>query len=234
MSATRAPGRKEARVPRRMQWQARHEQLTAVAMPLVADQGFADFSLEEVTSRAGVTRKLLYHYFPRGRTDVVLAVVKRSGHELTDGWNVDERLTLPERQAANMAHLASHAMRQTDAWRIYRLARTTNDPEIRAIVEDFVEIVISSTALNHLGTPEPPALPRLAIRAFFAFFESALDDSRATGAPLAQVTQLLSDTLRATIHAALAASHQEQSNGTSEPEPSTSGRNSRRGASRHR
>ncbi len=233
MSAARAPKRKEAHVPRRMQWQARHEQLTAVATPLVADEGFADFSLEEVTSRAGVTRKLLYHYFPRGRPDVVLAVVKRSGHQLTDGWNVDETLPLPERQAANMAHLASHAMRQTDAWRIYRLARTSNDPEIHTIVDDFVEIVITSTALNHLGTPEPPPLPRLAIRAFFAFFESALDDSRATDVPLGQVTQLLSDTLRATIHAGVAASRQEPSNGTSEPEPSASRRNSRRGAGRH-
>lgn len=191
-----------------MRWEARHEQLTAAAMPLVAAYGFAEFSLEQVTSRAGVTRKLLYHYFPRGRPDVVLAVVQRAGHQLTDDWNVDETRPLPERQAENMARLASHALRPTDAWLIYRFARTAGDPEVRKIVDGFVELVISSIASNHLGTTEPPPLPRLAIRAFFAFFESTLDDTRATGAPLAQVTQLLNDTLRATIQAAVAASDQ--------------------------
>jgi len=158
----------------------------------------------------------------------------RSSRELTDDWKVDDALPLPERQAVNMAHLASHAMRQTDAWRIYRLARTASDPEIPKLVDGFVDIVISSIALNHLGTPEPQPLPRLAIRAFFAFFESALDDTRAAGVPLAQVTQLLNDTLRATIEAAVTASRQHASSGTSEPEFSASRRPARGGARRSR
>jgi len=43
---------------------------------VVADQGFTEFSLEEVAAHADVTRNLLYHYFPRGRPDVAVAVVE--------------------------------------------------------------------------------------------------------------------------------------------------------------
>ena len=55
-------------------------------MPIVAEQGFARFSLDEVAAAADVTRNLLYHYFPRGRPDLALAVGERAGRELTDGW----------------------------------------------------------------------------------------------------------------------------------------------------
>jgi AcrR family transcriptional regulator len=172
-------------------------------MPIVADQGFAGFSLDEVTSRAGVTRKLLYHYFPRGRPDVVLAVAERAGHQLTDDWIVDETIPLPERLAANNARIIEHAMRPTDAWRIYRLARASADPELSEKVSRFLDIVVSSVALNHLGTADPPPLARLAIRAYLAFFESALDDARNTAVPIEHVTRVLDDTLTAAMQAPL-------------------------------
>ena len=53
-------------------------------MNVVADQGLAEFSLEDVAARADVTRNLLYHYFPRGRADIALAAVKQAGRELTE------------------------------------------------------------------------------------------------------------------------------------------------------
>ena len=59
-------------------------------MPVVAEQGFTEFSLDDVAARADVTRNLLYHYFPRGRADVALAVAEAAGHRLTDEWITDE------------------------------------------------------------------------------------------------------------------------------------------------
>lgn len=204
MPATSRP-RTPPAAPRRLTKAARHEQLTAAAMPIVARHGFAEFSLDEVTERAGVTRKLLYHYFPRGRADVVLAVAERAGHELTDDWVVDEAIPLEERLAANNTRMIEHAMTPSDAWTIYRLARSSPDPEIRQRVERFVDVVVSSVAQNHLGTGAPPPLPRMAIRGFLAFFESVLDDARATGASLDAILRMLADTLRHTVDAALAA-----------------------------
>jgi AcrR family transcriptional regulator len=200
---TRAIG---SRPPRRLPREVRYEQLIATAMPIVAEQGFASFSLDEVAERADVTRKLLYHYFPRGRSDVVLAVAERAGRQLTDDWVVDESIPLPKRLTTNMSRMIEHAKEPTDAWRIYHLARAATEPELKEMVDRFVEVVVTSVSLNQLGTSDPPQLARLAIRGYLAFFDSVLDDARTTAAPLERITPMLAETLVATVNAGVAAS----------------------------
>jgi AcrR family transcriptional regulator len=193
------------RPPRRLDRTARREQLVEAAMPVVAAQGFADFSLEDVAAPVDVTRNLLYHYFPRGRPDIVVAVVERAGRELTADWVTDSALPLEQRLAANFARMAEHALGPTDAWRIHRLARAAAEPELTAIVAVYVDMVIASISLNHLGTAEPPPLVHLALSGYLASAETILDETLATDAPRAPVMQILTDTLVATIAAARAA-----------------------------
>jgi AcrR family transcriptional regulator len=173
-------------------------------MPVLAEQGFAEFSLEDVATPADVTRNLLYHYFPRGRPDIALAVVERAGRELTDDWVIDDQLPLPERLSANFSRMATHAMGPSDAWRIHRKARAAAQPELDEAVARYLELGISSISFNHLGTREPPPLVHLALTGFLAFAETVLDQTRARNAPLATVMQFLADTLVATIQAATA------------------------------
>jgi len=172
-------------------------------MPIVASQGFSRFSLEEVAARADVTRNLLYHYFPRGRPDLALAVAERAGHELTDDWLTDERIPLEERVAQNNARIVAHALAPTDAWRLNRLARSTTSPEIREIFERFVTLVVSNMSLNHLGTADPPPLVRIALTGYLAFVEAVLDDVRAESLPPERIVQLLNDTLAGALGAAV-------------------------------
>ena len=193
------------RPPRRLSKEARLEQLVMAALPVVAEQGFADFSLEEIADRADVTRNLLYHYFPRGRPDVVLAVVRCAGDELSDDWVVDSGLPLSDRLAANFTRMLDHALEPSNAWRIHRRSRAADQRELDEVVNLYVERVISSISLNHLGTREPPPLVHLALTGFVAFAESALDEARKTNAPADEVMRLLSETLVATIAAADAA-----------------------------
>ena len=174
-------------------------------MPVVAEQGFGEVSLDEIASEADVTRNLLYHYFPRGRPDVVVAVVERAGLELSEGWVVDEQLPLPERLAANFTRMLEHALAPSNAWRIHRRARAADQPEIDSIVIRYTENVIASISLNHLGTTDPPPLVHLALTGFVAFAEAALDEARVKRVAPQNVMQLLSDTLVATIHASRAA-----------------------------
>ena len=190
------------RPPRRLSREARREQLVAAAMPIVAEQGFGDVSLEGIAESADVTRNLLYHYFPRGRPDVVTAVVERAGAELGSDWVIDESLPLSERLTANFERMLRHALGPSDAWRIHRRARAADQPEIDEIVSAYVERVIESISLNHLGTRRPPPLVHVALTGFIAFAEAALDEARTTKAPQDKVMQLLSDTLVATIQAA--------------------------------
>jgi AcrR family transcriptional regulator len=191
-----------ARAPRRLSRDARLEQLVEAAMPILGEHGLTDFSLDEVAARADVTRNLLYHYFPRGRTDLALAVVERAGEQLTGDWVLDDALPLDQRLSANFARIIEHALAPTDAWRIHRRARAAIDPEFTAVVARFVDRVISSISQNHLGTPDPAPLARIALTGYVAFAETVLDEARTGRAPREQVVQLLADTLVATVQAA--------------------------------
>jgi AcrR family transcriptional regulator len=194
----RAPS---ARPPRRLPRGARRAQLVAAATPVAALQGLSDFSLDEVALRADVTRNLLYHYFPRGRPDLTLAVVEEAGRVLTDGWVIDEAIPLPERLAMNVGRLVDHAMQPSDAWRLYRLARVTTDPEVRGVFDRFVDLVLASISLNQLGTAAPPPLARAALVGFFAFFEATLEEARAAALPRERVLAMLNKTLVAALGA---------------------------------
>lgn len=190
------------RPPRRLPRNARRAQLVAAAAPVAAVQGLSEFSLDDVAQSADVTRNLLYHYFPRGRPDLALAVVEKAGTELTDGWVVDEAIPLPERIAINVGRLIDHAIRPSDAWRLYRLARVSTDQEVRVVFDRFVDMVIASISLNNLGTTEPAPLARAALIGFFAFFEATLDEARAAALPRERVLTMLNETLVAALRAA--------------------------------
>src|SRR5712671_3872338 len=178
------------RSPRRLPRGARREQLIDVAAPLVAEQGIAGFSLDELARRADVTRNLLYHYFPRGRPDILIAVGDRAGHELTDGWVTDESIPLPERMAANFQRFIAHSEEPSVAWRIHRLGRASNEPELHAIIDRFEDVVIAAVSLNNFGTADAPPIARLGIKGFIAFSEAVLDAARETGIPREQVVML--------------------------------------------
>jgi AcrR family transcriptional regulator len=174
-------------------------------MPIVAEQGLAT-SLDEIATRADVTRNLLYHYFPRGRQDILLAVGERAGHQLTDDWAGDEAIPLEQRLAANFMRFMEHAMEPTDAWRIHRHGRVSHDPEHQAMVDRFEAILVSGVSLNNFGTPDPPPTTRLAIKGFIAFSETVLDEARETGAPREQVLSMVAQTLATGLQTAASAS----------------------------
>ena len=189
------------RSPRRLPRGARREQLIDVAAPLVAEQGISGFSLDELARRADVTRNLLYHYFPRGRPDILIAVGERAGHELTDGWVTDESIPLPERMAANFQRFFAHSEEPSVAWKIHRLGRASQEAELHAIIDRFEDVVISSVSLNNLGTDDPPPIARLGIKGFIAFSEAVLDEARETGMPREQVVQLVAQAMLGTMQA---------------------------------
>jgi len=144
--------------------------------------------------------------FPRGRPDIALAVVRRAGRELNADWVVDDALPLADRLTANFARMAVHARAPSDAWRIHRRARAADQPDFDEVIDDYLRAITSSIALNHLGTPDPPPLVALALAGYLTFGVTVLDQARVTDAPQAPVTQILSDTLLATIQAARTAS----------------------------
>lgn len=191
----------EAKTPRRMAPEQRRAQLVAAALASAAEHGYAGLSLDDVGERAGVTRNLLYHYFPRGRLDLYLAALERAGDELTGDFIVAPEQPLAERLAANTERAIRHAARASDAWLVWRHARSAAEPEILAVRDRYRDALVMGMSRNFLGTDDPPPLARVALRAYLDFHETALDEWRDSGLDRAALLALLERTLTATVEA---------------------------------
>ena len=181
---------KTAAPPKRLPRAERREQLTNVALEIAAERGYQGLELEEVAERAGVARSLLYRYFPEGRQDLYLAAADQAGRILASDWVTDDSIPLGERLARNFGRIIDHAAERSDAWRLYRQARASADPELVAIGRRYHGGRLESISRNHLGTDRPPelvllALPRLPRlcgddpRRLAGFGRLARDDHRA-------------------------------------------------------
>ena len=190
-----------ARPPRRLSSEARREQLAELAQQLIARDGYAGFSLDELAERADVTRNLLYHYFPRGRLDLFLAAVHHGGEQMTGEWVTDPDVPLEERLAANFARTLEHARGPSQAWLVHRQARAAGEPEVEQALGIYLERVIAGISLNHFATASPAPLARAAIAGYLSFAETVLDEARTRKLPEAQVLQLLATNLLAAVEA---------------------------------
>jgi AcrR family transcriptional regulator len=189
--------------PKRLAPDVRREQLIDTALAIAAAEGVEGLGFARVAERAGVTRNLVYHYFPGGRSELLRAAVHRAGALLTGEWSTDGSTPLPERLATNLERMIDHASEPSDAWRLHRQSRGSVDPDVIAIAAAYRETVIANISTNHLGTPTPPPLVRIALEGFLAFGEAALDSWRGSGVPKPELVQMLGSTLVATIEAAV-------------------------------
>ena len=188
-----------------MSSEARIEQLEDAAVQVVAEGGYPGLSLDAVAKRAGVTRNLLYHYFPRGRLDLFLAAIERAGRELTEGWVTDDEVPIEDRLAANFARFFEHALEPSDVWLVHRQGRLLGEPEVAALGDRYRSIVIAAVALNHFGTEDPGAFAEAALRSFLDFAETALDECRERALDREEVYRLLAETLLAVVGSVRAA-----------------------------
>ncbi|HEX6695692.1 MAG TPA: TetR/AcrR family transcriptional regulator [Solirubrobacteraceae bacterium] len=192
---------RNAPTARRLPPEQRRAQLVQAALASAAEHGYAGLSLDDVGERAGVTRNLLYHYFPRGRLDLYLAALERAGDELTGDFIVAPQQPLAERLAANTERAIEHARRASDAWLVWRHARSAAEPEILAVRDRYRDELVTGMSLNFLGTDSPPPRALIALRAYLDFHETALDEWRGSGLDRTVLLALLERTLTATVEA---------------------------------
>ncbi|MBB5933341.1 TetR/AcrR family transcriptional regulator [Streptomyces zagrosensis] len=69
-------------VRRRMGVEQRREQLITVALDLFGHRSPEDVSIDEIAERAGISRPLVYHYFP-GKQSLYEAALRRAADELS-------------------------------------------------------------------------------------------------------------------------------------------------------
>lgn len=169
----RAPVR-EPRI--RLEVEERRSQLVELGLQHFGERAYDDVSIDEIADAAGISKGLLYHYFPTKRA-YYAATVKEAASRLVASTSMDDGAaplaSLEAGLDAYLAYVKAHAK----AYATLMRSGVGVDPEIARIVDEtratFVDRLISGFALGETSGLLDAPVVRLALRGWVGFAEAA-------------------------------------------------------------
>lgn len=164
---------------RRLSTDARREQLLASGARLLAERPYDEVSIGEIARAAGVSKGLLYHYFPT-KKDFIVAAIERGQEELAELTAPDPDLPPTEQLGASLDRFLEFVEDHEAAYSVIFSSRGGADPDIQAMLEAGrqrrMDAVIESLATWEAaptGVERTPAL-ETAVQGWFFFIEGAV------------------------------------------------------------
>jgi len=146
----------------RMTPDARREQLLQAGIRLFREGPYEEISIDDIARSAGVSKGLLYHYFPTKR-DFLVAAVANSVDELTGLLTFDPSLTPDEQADASIDTFLGYVEERSAGFTTIFRTRGGGDPELTSIIahgrsrrrEFIIEGLgrLADTPLETLRTP---------------------------------------------------------------------------------
>lgn len=181
---------KTARERARLQVDERRSQLLDLGLQLFTEHTYDELSIDDIARAAGISKGLLYHYFPSKRDYYVEVVRRAAGHlvEVIAAVGVDASPdSLLHGIDAYLDFVEQHARSFTAVMR----GGVGSDAEVQAIVE-AARTAIGDRIISRLDVPNPPPLLRAALRGWIGFVEAAsLDWLARRDLPRAELRDLL-------------------------------------------
>jgi AcrR family transcriptional regulator len=156
----------------RLTTDARREQLVALGSEMFSERPFDEVSIDDIAAAAGISKGLLYHYFPSKR-DFYVAVVRQAADEMKVVTETDPGLEPIDRLSAGLDRYLEYVETHARGYATVLRAGIGSDPEVAAIVED-VRSTMARRILDDLPIEgEAPAGVRIAVRGWVGFAEAA-------------------------------------------------------------
>jgi len=157
---------------RRLEPQQRREHLLDTGAALFADKPYEDVLMEDIAARAGVSRALLYHYYPNKR-DLYVAIFKRASARFLARDSPDPQLPLAEQLAAGLeAHIQSFVDHPFEAVTINRGA-LSDDPAVQAIIAEELNVVGQRLVNELVAEGHRRDVTEIAVEGWLAFVRAA-------------------------------------------------------------
>jgi AcrR family transcriptional regulator len=158
----------------RLQVDERRRQLLDTGAGLFAKHSFEEISMRQIAQAAGVSKPLLYHYFP-SKIDLFQAAVADKAEEL-------QQLIAPSGQGAPVEQLAASLdaylawiEENAEAWsKLMQSAATL--PKARELVEGFRERTMDLVLAELTGQRKPRPALRTAIKGWLGYMDAAILD----------------------------------------------------------
>jgi AcrR family transcriptional regulator len=197
----------------RLDLDERRAQLLALAQATFATRSYDEVSIDELARAAGVSKGLLYHYFPTKR-DLYIAGLREASRLL-----IERTMIAPSAHASPIERIRMGLDAYLDYAREHARAFTAllrggigSDPEVAAVIEETRASYVERMIEGAEGAPLPiPAastpLLRLALRGWVGFVEQTSIDwvAAPNGVAQRELRDLLVDVLLSTLKLATGA-----------------------------
>ncbi|MBN0047366.1 TetR/AcrR family transcriptional regulator [Streptomyces actuosus] len=158
-------------VRRRMGVEERRQQLIGVALELFSRRSPDEVSIDEIASAAGISRPLVYHYFP-GKLSLYEAALKRASDDLAARFVEPREGPLGARLLRVMGRYFDFVDEHGPGFSaLMRGGPAVGSSTTNALV-DSVRQAARDHILVHLGVQEPPARLELVVRSWISLAES--------------------------------------------------------------
>ncbi|WP_220814288.1 TetR/AcrR family transcriptional regulator [Pseudomonas paralcaligenes] len=188
----------------RLEPDARRAHLLEIGAAAFADHPFDEVQIDRIAQLAGVSRGLLYHYFPNKR-DFFAEIVRSGCADILSRTTPNPGLPGPERLRASLDAYLDYVEQHPKVYRAVFRGAGSSDTRIAEIVNNNLDQQTKRLidGLN-LETPANGVL-RIAVRAWMAFVIHAVLDwmDRESAVSRSEVRDLAARTLESAIQAAL-------------------------------
>jgi AcrR family transcriptional regulator len=149
----------------------RRSQLLELSTDLFARHSFAELSMARIAKEAGISKALLYHYFPSKR-DLFVAALQQAAEEVGRRTEPDPSLPPAEALAKSLDAFLRWVEENGLAYR--KLIESAGSvPEVGALIDE-VRDRTSARILEGIGASTPQA--RAAVRGWLWFMDGAILD----------------------------------------------------------
>ncbi len=166
----------------RLSAEDRRRQLIGIGLRLLVSRPIHQLSIDEVAAEAGISRGLLFHYFPTKR-DYYIAVVEAAGQRMLKHARLPEEGTPEERLYAATLGFVSFVQRRRANYVALVRAGAGGDDRVLEVFEG-IRGTLTGRVLEACGEVSPSPMERLAVRGWLAMAEEmALEAGDDVGGP---------------------------------------------------
>jgi AcrR family transcriptional regulator len=137
----------------RLQVDERRRQLLELGASLFATHSYAELSMARIAREAGISKALLYHYFP-SKQDFFIATLQQGAEEIARRTEPDPDLPPFEALAGSLDAFLGWIEENETAYR--KLMESVGSvPEVKSLIDDIRDAT-SARILDGLGAGDPP------------------------------------------------------------------------------
>jgi AcrR family transcriptional regulator len=173
--APRPPPRGKRGRRTRLDIDERRSQLLALGLDFFSARSYDEVSIDDFAAAAGVSKGLLYHYFPTKR-DFYVATIREASRQLLETTLTDGRAPPKDRLRDGLEAYLAYVERHGPAYAALLGGGIGSDPEVSHIVEEtratFVRRLLEGVDAQTRPTPRL----RITLRGWIGFVEAAALD----------------------------------------------------------